>query len=112
MRRSAEKPDDYVGSYRNPTGLTGEAAVPAFGRPPTPIGLDIVNEGEYTKGGDWLSFADDRFGGFTDGQPKPGPPLVTAAKIARSSPLSTSGPPSAARSSSSPAIRFREYGST
>jgi 5-methyltetrahydropteroyltriglutamate--homocysteine methyltransferase len=28
------------------------------------LGLDLVNEGEYTKGGDWLSFADDRFDGF------------------------------------------------
>jgi 5-methyltetrahydropteroyltriglutamate--homocysteine methyltransferase len=29
------------------------------------IGLDVVNEGEYTKGGNWLSYLDDRFGGFT-----------------------------------------------
>ena len=28
------------------------------------IGLDIVNEGEYTKGGDWLSFVESRFKGF------------------------------------------------
>lgn len=28
------------------------------------VGLDLVNEGEYTKGGDWLSFTDDRFEGF------------------------------------------------
>ncbi len=27
-------------------------------------GLDIINEGELTKGGDWLSFVDDRLGGF------------------------------------------------
>ena len=27
-------------------------------------GLDIINEGEFTKGGDWLSFAETRFGGF------------------------------------------------
>ena len=26
-------------------------------------GLDIVNEGEFTKGGDWLSFMDGRIGG-------------------------------------------------
>ncbi|HEX5421862.1 MAG TPA: cobalamin-independent methionine synthase II family protein [Gammaproteobacteria bacterium] len=26
-------------------------------------GLDVVNEGEYTKGGDWLSFMDGRLGG-------------------------------------------------
>ncbi len=28
------------------------------------LGIDIVNEGEYTKGGDWLSFVESRFGGF------------------------------------------------
>ena len=28
------------------------------------IGIDVINEGEYTKGGDWLSYVDDRFGGF------------------------------------------------
>lgn len=27
------------------------------------LGLDVVNEGEYTKGGDWLSFMDGRIGG-------------------------------------------------
>jgi 5-methyltetrahydropteroyltriglutamate--homocysteine methyltransferase len=27
-------------------------------------GLDVINEGELTKGGDWLSFADNRLGGF------------------------------------------------
>jgi len=43
------------------------------------VGLDIINEGEYTKGGDWLSFTDERFGGFTEGQRK-GPPLVTLGK--------------------------------
>lgn len=38
------------------------------------LGLDLINEGEYTKGGDWLSFADDRFAGFEtreDGDEKP-----------------------------------------
>jgi 5-methyltetrahydropteroyltriglutamate--homocysteine methyltransferase len=29
-------------------------------------GLDIINEGELTKGGDWLSFADRRLGGFEE----------------------------------------------
>jgi 5-methyltetrahydropteroyltriglutamate--homocysteine methyltransferase len=28
------------------------------------IGLDVVNEGEYTKGGDWLSYVEERFAGF------------------------------------------------
>ena len=30
------------------------------------VGLDIINEGELTKGGDWLSFADKRLGGFEE----------------------------------------------
>ena len=29
-------------------------------------GIDIVNEGEYAKGGDWLRYMLHRFGGFTD----------------------------------------------
>ncbi|HEX4010712.1 MAG TPA: cobalamin-independent methionine synthase II family protein [Solirubrobacteraceae bacterium] len=40
------------------------------------LGLDLVNEGEYTKGGDWLSFADDRFAGFVVQPPSDDPPLV------------------------------------
>jgi 5-methyltetrahydropteroyltriglutamate--homocysteine methyltransferase len=39
-------------------------------------GLDLVNEGEYTKGGDWLSFADDRFEGFEVTPPSNEPPLI------------------------------------
>jgi 5-methyltetrahydropteroyltriglutamate--homocysteine methyltransferase len=35
------------------------------------VGLDVINEGEYTKGGDWLSYLDDRFGGFEE-RPTPG----------------------------------------
>ena len=34
------------------------------------VGLDVVNEGEFSKGGDWLSYVDDRFAGFTPGAPK------------------------------------------
>ena len=30
------------------------------------IGLDIINEGELTKGGDWLAFMDQRLGGFEE----------------------------------------------
>ena len=30
------------------------------------VGLDIVNEGELTKGGDWLAFMDTRLGGFEE----------------------------------------------
>jgi 5-methyltetrahydropteroyltriglutamate--homocysteine methyltransferase len=41
-------------------------------------GLDIVNEGELTKGGDWLSFMDGRLGGFEERPfPAGGSVLVT-----------------------------------
>lgn len=43
-------------------------------------GLDIINEGEYTKGGDWLSYADYRFGGFTARPRKDGIPLIMQGK--------------------------------
>ena len=45
------------------------------------IGIDIVNEGEYTKGGDWLSFIETRFGGFEEKQrPANEMPLVARGK--------------------------------
>jgi 5-methyltetrahydropteroyltriglutamate--homocysteine methyltransferase len=44
------------------------------------IGIDIINEGEYTKGGDWLSFADDRFSGFRVAERPPGPPMILQGK--------------------------------
>jgi 5-methyltetrahydropteroyltriglutamate--homocysteine methyltransferase len=44
-------------------------------------GIDIVNEGEYTKGGDWLSFIETRFGGFEIKERPPNEqPLVTRGK--------------------------------
>jgi 5-methyltetrahydropteroyltriglutamate--homocysteine methyltransferase len=45
------------------------------------IGIDIVNEGEYTKGGDWLSFIETRFGGFEDQERPAGQtPLINWGK--------------------------------
>ena len=40
------------------------------------IGLDIINEGEYTKGGDWLSYVEPRFAGFEARPPAPGAKAV------------------------------------
>jgi 5-methyltetrahydropteroyltriglutamate--homocysteine methyltransferase len=40
------------------------------------IGLDIVNEGEYAKGGDWLSYVEGRFDGFEQRPPAGGTPLL------------------------------------
>lgn len=41
------------------------------------IGLDIINEGEYTKEGNWLSYIESRFGGF-ETRPSDGrlPPIM------------------------------------
>jgi 5-methyltetrahydropteroyltriglutamate--homocysteine methyltransferase len=42
------------------------------------IGIDIINEGEYTKGGDWLSFVESRFAGFEERErgPNEGPVIA------------------------------------
>jgi 5-methyltetrahydropteroyltriglutamate--homocysteine methyltransferase len=44
------------------------------------LGIDVVNEGEYTKGGDWLSYVDNRFGGFEARPPIDGKPLILQGK--------------------------------
>jgi 5-methyltetrahydropteroyltriglutamate--homocysteine methyltransferase len=54
----------------SPTSLPNEAdlrqAVAWIVEQQRACGLDIINEGELTKGGDWLSFMDTRLGGFED----------------------------------------------
>jgi 5-methyltetrahydropteroyltriglutamate--homocysteine methyltransferase len=44
------------------------------------IGIGVVNEGEYAKGGDWLRYMQRRFGGFTDIEAPEGKPLVEQGK--------------------------------
>jgi 5-methyltetrahydropteroyltriglutamate--homocysteine methyltransferase len=44
------------------------------------VGIDVINEGEYTKGGDWLSYVDNRFGGFEARAPEGGKPLILQGK--------------------------------
>jgi len=44
------------------------------------IGIDIINEGEYAKGGDWLRYMQNRFGGFTDIAPDDEKPLIERGK--------------------------------
>lgn len=41
-----------------------KAAVKAVVAKQRTVGIDVINEGEYTKGGNWLSYLDRRFGGF------------------------------------------------
>ena len=79
MQRSTHKIlTTHVGSLPAPVEVA-EVAVRDLIDRQREIGLDIINEGESTKGGDWLSFADDRFSGFTVGELK-GPPMVTRGK--------------------------------
>jgi 5-methyltetrahydropteroyltriglutamate--homocysteine methyltransferase len=47
------------------------------------IGLDVVNEGEYTKGGDWLSFMDGRLGGCERRADEQAPSAVFAGREQR-----------------------------
>ena len=44
------------------------------------IGIDVINEGEYTKGGDWLSYVDNRFSGFEARPLQNGTPLIMQGK--------------------------------
>jgi 5-methyltetrahydropteroyltriglutamate--homocysteine methyltransferase len=43
-------------------------------------GLDVINEGEYTKEGDWLSYIEERFAGFEQRPPKGGKPVLLQGK--------------------------------
>jgi 5-methyltetrahydropteroyltriglutamate--homocysteine methyltransferase len=85
MQRSTKKIlTTHVGSLPEPQGLDSaakiKAAVADVVRQQRSIGLDIVNEGEYTKGGDWLSYVDYRFGGFSERPRKDGKPLILQGK--------------------------------
>jgi 5-methyltetrahydropteroyltriglutamate--homocysteine methyltransferase len=44
------------------------------------IGIDVINEGEYAKGGDWLRYMQKRFGGFTEIEAPDGKPLIEQGK--------------------------------
>jgi 5-methyltetrahydropteroyltriglutamate--homocysteine methyltransferase len=80
MRRSTERIlTTHVGSLPYPDGMSSESLEdPAAVRQAVhdvvarqrEIGVDVVNEGEFTKGGDWLSFAESRFSGFEE-RPRP-----------------------------------------
>ena len=71
----------HVGSLPAPElNLSLPEAVAEIVQRQRDIGIDIINEGEYTKGGDWLSFTDDRFSGFTAAERPPGTPLILQGK--------------------------------
>jgi 5-methyltetrahydropteroyltriglutamate--homocysteine methyltransferase len=57
------------------------ACVEAVVRKQREIGLDLINEGELTKGGDWLSYVEGRFGGFEPRAPSgEAVPLIAQGK--------------------------------
>lgn len=43
------------------------------------VGLDVINEGELTKGGDWLGYVEHRFGGFEQ-RPASATPLIAQGR--------------------------------
>lgn len=43
------------------------------------VGLDVINEGEFTKGGDWLGYVEHRFGGFEQ-RPASATPLIAQGR--------------------------------
>jgi 5-methyltetrahydropteroyltriglutamate--homocysteine methyltransferase len=79
----------HVGSLPDPAGLDRaapdypqrlRAEVAAVAQRQRDVGLDVINEGEYTKEGDWLTYIDERLGGFTQGPPKGGKPVLLQGK--------------------------------
>ena len=86
MRRSSEKIlTTHVGSLPFPTFESG-LAIGDEGNlkrdtadivlRQRDLGIDIVNEGEYTKGGDWLRYMQNRFGGFSEIESPAEKPLI------------------------------------
>lgn len=72
LTRLDSKAPDYEKKLREP--------VAAVVKKQREIGLDVINEGEYTKGGDWLSYVEGRFGGF-EARPQTGEtPLIQRGK--------------------------------
>jgi 5-methyltetrahydropteroyltriglutamate--homocysteine methyltransferase len=87
MRRLVKRSTDkilttHVGSLPEPddAGLDLHAKINALVRQQREVGLDIVNEGECAKGGDWLSYLEARFSGFDQRPPKDGTPLLMRGK--------------------------------
>src|SRR4051812_22848878 len=85
MRRSTERIlTTHVGSLPQLGPVDDQAMAPAVEavvHKQREIGIDIINEGEYTKGGDWLSFVESRFSGFEE-RPRPPDelPLIAQGK--------------------------------
>jgi 5-methyltetrahydropteroyltriglutamate--homocysteine methyltransferase len=81
--RGFKIPTTHVGSLPEPAGRDGHAAdadlkavVADIVARQRGIGLDVINEGEFTKGGDWLSYIENRFEGFDPRPASAGKPLL------------------------------------
>jgi 5-methyltetrahydropteroyltriglutamate--homocysteine methyltransferase len=78
VKRSTEK---ILATHVGSLPYTEGAGVDWVVRKQRELGLDLINEGEYTKGGDWLSYVEERFGGFEPRPPAPGAvPLIAQGK--------------------------------
>jgi 5-methyltetrahydropteroyltriglutamate--homocysteine methyltransferase len=75
----------HVGSLPEPQGFKADgsasndelrAAVAWVVDKQRALGLDVINEGELTKGGDWLAYLDERFTGFEPRPPSDRKPLI------------------------------------
>ena len=90
MKRSAKKIlTTHVGSLPEPAGLDPQGpdyerklreSVAAVVKTQRDIGLDVINEGEYAKSGDWLSYMEERFSGFEARPAAAGKPLIQQGK--------------------------------
>src|SRR5262245_12136564 len=75
----------HVGSLPEPQGFNADGSASDLGLREAvrwvvdrqrAIGLDVINEGELTKGGDWLAYLDGRFAGFEERPPGGRRPLI------------------------------------
>lgn len=90
MRRSTGKIlVTHVGALPAPEDVWGEAgasearltqAVAEVVRTQRQLGVDLVNEGEYTKGGNWLTFVNGRLGGYEPRESGGGANLLTQSE--------------------------------
>ena len=85
MQRSTHKIlATHVGSLPFPMSQAQEsdlsAQVAAVTQKQRALGLDLINEGEYTKGGDWLSYVEPRFSGFDARAPAGAKPIILTGR--------------------------------
>jgi len=77
MRRSTDRIlTTHVGSLPEPAGGDLKERVATIVRQQREVGIDVINEGECAKGGDWLSYLEERFAGFEQRPPQGGTPLL------------------------------------